>query len=83
MQVLPQQGSVADPADDDLMEEDMAYSELVDAFAPTEFANALSQNLNSRGTTAQKLFGNHGLIYRYQRIAQEKSLLLQSSRIDN
>src|SRR5271170_110206 len=56
------------------MEEDMGYSELVDAFAPIEFANALSQSLNSHGTNAQKLFGNHGLLYRYQRIAQEKSL---------
>jgi len=82
MQVHPNEGNVADTVDDDLMEEDLAYSELVDAFAPTEFANALSQNLNSHGTTVQKLFGNHGLIYRYQRIAQEKSLSLQS-RIDN
>ena len=55
------------------MDEDMGYSELVDAFAPTEFANALSQSLNSHGTNAQKLFGSHGLLYRYQRIAQEKS----------
>jgi hypothetical protein len=77
MQVPLRYVNVTDTVDDDLMEEDMAYSELVDAFAPTEFANALSQNLNSHGTTAQKLFGNHGLIYRYQRIAQEKSLPLQ------
>ena len=67
------QKTVADIIDDDLMDEDMGYSELVDAFAPTEFANALSQSLNSHGTNAQKLFGNHGLLYRYQRIAQEKS----------
>jgi len=74
MQVRPYVRSAVDVVDDDLMEEDFVYSELVDAFAPTEFANALSQSLNSHGTTAQKLFGNHGLINRFQRIAQEKSL---------
>ena len=74
MPVHPHVKAVAKIIDDDLMEEDMGYSQLVDGFGPTEFATALSQSLESHGTNAQKLFGNHGLLYRYQRIAQEKSL---------
>jgi len=49
-----------------------AFSEAADVFGPTEFANALSQNLNAHGTNPQKILGKHGLLSKYQRIAQEK-----------
>ena len=53
--------------------------EQASSFGATEFANALSQNLNIHGTNAQKLFGKHGLLYRYQRLAQEKSPLIPNN----
>jgi nuclear pore complex protein Nup107 len=52
------------------------FSEASSGFGPIEFANALSQNLNAHGTNSQKLFGRHGLLARYQRLAQEKSFHL-------
>ncbi len=54
------------------MEKEYAFSELSSAFGPTEFADALSQSLNTHGTATQKVLGSHGLVNRYQRIAQEK-----------
>jgi hypothetical protein len=66
----------ADPVADDPMESmdlDQGFSPGVSGFGPNEFANALSHNLNSHGANAQKLFGKHGLLSRYQRVAQEKS----------
>jgi len=64
------------PVVDDPMESidhDQGFSSGVSGFGPNEFANALSHNLNSHGANAQKLFGKHGLLSRYQRLAQEKS----------
>lgn len=54
------------------MEEEYAFSEAANAFGPNEFANALSNNLNAHGPPAQTLLGKHGLLNRYQRIAQDK-----------
>ena len=56
------------------MDKEYAFSELSSAFGPTEFADALSQNLNAHGPATQKIMGNHGLVSRYQRLAQEKYL---------
>lgn len=63
------------------MEQEYAFSEASNAFGPTEFANALSQNLNSHGTNAQKVLGHHGLLQRYQRIAQEKYIFPEAELI--
>lgn len=54
------------------MEKEYAFSELSSAFGPTEFADALSQSLNTHVTATQKVLGSHGLVNRYQRMAQEK-----------
>jgi hypothetical protein len=54
------------------MDEEYNYAEGSSLFGATEFANALSANLNAHGTNAQKLLGKHGLLERYHRLAQEK-----------
>jgi hypothetical protein len=54
------------------MEKEYAFSELSSAFGPTEFADALSHSLNTHGTAIQRVLGSHGLVNRYQRLAQEK-----------
>jgi nuclear pore complex protein Nup107 len=61
----------------DSMDHEYEFSEASNAFGPSEFANALSQNLDAPGTNAQKLFGKHGLLSRYQRLAQDKSAFYQ------
>ena len=60
------------------MDLDNGFSTGANGFGPNEFAAALSHNLNTHGTNAQKLFGKHGLLSRYQRLAQEKSTSLMS-----
>ena len=54
------------------MEKEYAFSELSSAFGPTEFADALSQSLNAHGPATQRILGHHGLVIRYQKLAQEK-----------
>lgn len=61
----------------DTIDQEYAFSQASNAFGPTEFANALSQNLNALGNNIQKLLGRHGLLKRYQRIAQEKYLFMK------
>jgi len=59
----------------DTVDEDYAFSQASNAFGPTEFANALSENLNAHGTNIHKLLSRHGLLRRYERLAREKSLV--------
>ena len=54
------------------MVSESTFLEASNVFGPAEYANVLSQNLNSHVTAAQKLFGKHGLLARYQHIAQDK-----------
>jgi len=55
-----------------MMDRDEGFSDAASTFGAAEFANALSHNLNTHGTNAQKIFGKHGLLSRYQRLAQDK-----------
>ena len=64
------------------MDKEYAFSELSSAFGPTEFADALSQSLNTHGTATQRILGNHGLVNRYQRLAQEKYVAVTWGLID-
>lgn len=63
----------------DIVDHGYSFSEASNAFGPNEFASALSQNLNAHGTNTQKLFGKHGLLSRYQRLALEKFIIPQNS----
>jgi hypothetical protein len=62
----------------DTIDQEYAFSQASNAFGPTEFANALSQNLNTHGTKSQKLLGRHGLLKRYHRLAQEKLFSIET-----
>jgi len=62
-----------DTLDDEAFEPDAAATaENAHSIGATDFANALAAALNTHATSAHKLFGKHGLLARYQRIAQER-----------
>jgi hypothetical protein len=63
-------------------EDDFNYTEASNAFGATEFATVLSNNLNAHDTVPQNILGNHGLVRKYQRIAQEKYRALKSKVIN-
>jgi hypothetical protein len=61
-----------DEAMNTVQEESVDFTAASNAVGASEFAIALSNNLNAHGSASQKLLGAHGLVQKYQRIAQEK-----------
>jgi hypothetical protein len=62
-----------DVLEDDFEPDAAATAENAHSIGATDFAKALTASLNTHTTSTQKLFGKHGLLARYQRIAHERS----------
>jgi hypothetical protein len=58
--------------EDDFEPDAAATAENAHSIGATDFANALTASLNTHTRSATKLFGKHGLLARYQRIAHER-----------